>query len=339
MYPYKKLLSNSKRRTEKIKYLMKTKFVPFVLSTTALCMLVAFPDVYLQASYEGIKLFVLNVLPALLPFFFFTKILLNMGVSKTISKTFNRPCKLLYNTSGKGGFVFVMSILSGYPVGAKTLSDLYKNNELTSNEVKTISAFTSTSGPMFVLGTVGAVMLNNTTHGFIILICHYLSAIINGLFYRKKRSSNEEKSLVINTPLKGDVLSNSVQDTIYSLSICGAYIAIFYMIAIMLKNIGILDLFSNILNLLFQNKTLTDGIVFGLVEITGGCKIISSTKSFFALPSICAIISFGGLSVTLQSLTFLGESGLSPLNYVLRKITQSIIAFALTCLAVVFFCP
>lgn len=313
---------------------MKTRLIPFILSTLALSLLVAFPDVYLSASFDGIKIFVINVLPALLPFFFFTKLISNLGFVGSLSKSFNTPCKFLYNTSGIGGYVFLSSVLSGYPIGAKTLSDMYENGEISLSDAQTIMSFTSTSGPMFIVGSVGSIMLHNKTYGFIILLCHYLSAILNGVLYRNKSKSSQphKKQIVIGKNL----LSKSISDTVSSVLISGAYIAIFYMIAVMLKNVGFLNVISDLLNLIFHNKALCDGISFGLVEMTGGCALLSSTSSPFTLPAICAIISFGGLSVTLQSLTFLGNCNIKPTRYLLSKATQSIISFCLTYLVVVF---
>lgn len=226
------------------------------------------------------------------------------------------------------------SVLSGYPIGAKILSDMYENGEISLSDTKTIMTFTSTSGPMFIVGSVGSMMLHNKTYGFIILVCHYLSALLNGLIYRnRKKSGQTQPKEVI---LGKNLLNNSVSDAVTSVLISGAYIAIFYMIAVMLKNVGILNLISDFLNLFFQNKALCDGISFGLVEMTGGCALLSSTSTPFTLPAICAIISFGGLSVTLQSLTFLGNCNIKPTRYLLSKVTQSIIAFVLTYLVVVF---
>ena len=313
---------------------MKTKVVPLFLSTVVLILLVTYPDVYLQASLDGITIFAINVLPALLPFFFFTKILSNYGANVIIGRKLGKVTRALYNVNQSSAYVFIMSILSGYPIGAKLLHDLYQNHQIDHEDLKSSIAFCSTSGPMFILGTVGGVMLKNTTYGFILLICHYLSAILNGFIYRKRRKSKEKNFYY--TVTSQNVLSDSITDSISSVLTCGAYIAIFYMIAVMLKNVGILNLISDFLNLFFQNKALCDGISFGLVEMTGGCALLSSTSTPFTLPAICAIISFGGLSVTLQSLTFLGNCNIKPTRYLLSKVTQSIIAFILTYLVVVF---
>lgn len=62
-----------------------------------------------------------------------------------------------------------MSVLSGYPIGAKLISEFYKNGVINTEESKKIIAFSSTSAPLFVIGTLGVFMLDNVSYGVIIL--------------------------------------------------------------------------------------------------------------------------------------------------------------------------
>ena len=311
---------------------MKSKIFPFVSSTIVIAMLVSFPERYLASSLDGLKIFALNVLPALLPFLFFSQLLTLLGAGRYIGRALSKPCKLLYNTSGVGGYIFALSILSGYPVGAKLLSECYKNGSITRSDACSIMSYTSTSGPMFVLGTVGTIMLRNKMGGIIILVCHYLSAILNGLLYRGKGGTS--KAVITHTK---NPLFESTKSAVNSVATCGAYIAIFYMVAVMLQDIGVIAWISKLFHPLLGS--LSDGFVFGLVEITGGCIKLSQVNSVLTLPTICAIVTFGGLSVTLQSVTFLSECNISWKRYIVCKLTQSVIAYLLTYLAVLIFYP
>ena len=105
---------------------MKSKILPFVLSTFAITMLTVFPDRYISVSIESMKIFTLNVLPSLLPFMFFAQLLTNSGVGHKIGRLFYRPFSILYNANSIGSYTFTMSVLSGYPIGAKIISDNYK---------------------------------------------------------------------------------------------------------------------------------------------------------------------------------------------------------------------
>jgi nucleoside recognition membrane protein YjiH len=47
-----------------------------------------------------------------------------------------------------------MGIISGYPTGAKIVSNFKSNNVCTKEEAERLIAFTNNSGPLFILGTV-----------------------------------------------------------------------------------------------------------------------------------------------------------------------------------------
>ena len=56
---------------------------------------------------------------------------------------------------GIGAFALTIGITSGYPVGAKVTSDLYKDNNCTKEEAERLIAFTNSSGPLFIISAVG----------------------------------------------------------------------------------------------------------------------------------------------------------------------------------------
>ena len=311
---------------------MKSKILPFILSTFAITMLTVFPDRYISVSIESMKIFTLNVLPSLLPFMFFAQLLTNSGVGHKIGRLFYRPFSMLYNANSIGSYTFTMSVLSGYPIGAKIISDNYKLGLIDKREAKSIIAYSSTSGPTFVLGTVGFMMFNNKLYGVILLICHYISALLNGLLYRTRQKTPSRVVCVKNQNIWGD----SAKGAVYGASVCGVYIIIFYIIAVMLDDIGVIGAIASVIRPIIGE--VSDGLVFGLVEMTGGCIRLSSTTSIFTLPTACAIISFGGLSVALQSISFLSSCDLKAKDYLIPKLTQSLIAFALTYLACLLFC-
>ena len=139
-------------------------------------------------------------------------------------------------------------------------------------------------------------------------------------------------------PKKVDnILSECAYSAVLSVLIAGTYVTIFYAIAHILTDFGVVKMVANALNFVFD-ESIASGVAFGLVEMTGGCLMLSKSTSILRLPAICAIISFGGLSVTLQSMTFLEKAKINPFFYLLSKLTQSIIAFFRTLGAVNLFC-
>ena len=96
--------------------------------------LVVRPDKLMDSCYKGLLLFAVNVLPALLPFFFFSKILTSLNFADDLGRLLGKPFIKLYGVPPCASYVFSMSVISGYPIGAKLISDLYKSGSITRNE-------------------------------------------------------------------------------------------------------------------------------------------------------------------------------------------------------------
>ncbi|MFA6867173.1 MAG: hypothetical protein WCR54_06610 [Clostridia bacterium] len=289
--------------------------------------LIFFPDKYLISISDGLTLYFVAVLPSLLPFFFFSKILCEYNFGFDIGKLMKKPLKKIYYAPSLSGYVLVMSMLSGYPVGAKLISDLYEKNLIDQKTAKAISTFTSTSGPLFILGTVGMSMLHSKLAGFIILVSHYLATLINGLIYRNK--NNDLSINLIPPPIDSTkILSKSMLNSIISVALVGGYIAIFNMVIDVLKDIQVIGFFAKSLTLLNINYDTALGFVSSIVEVTKGCSIMSNSPMHIAvlIPLCTFAITFGGLCITLQSLTFLSKCKIKPAFYLLSKFTQALIS-------------
>ena len=69
--------------------------------------------------------------------------------------------------------------------------------------------------------------------------------------------------------------------------------------------------------------------VISFIEITRGCQAFSQIGADMKiiLPFVAGLLSFGGLSITFQSLTFLKNCKIKTPFYFLTKLTQAIITF------------
>ena len=57
----------------------------------------------------------------------------------------------LFNVPGEGAFPLIMGIISGYPVGAKIVTNFRKNGTVTKEEGERLITFTNNSGPLFII--------------------------------------------------------------------------------------------------------------------------------------------------------------------------------------------
>lgn len=277
------------------------------------------PSLYISQTLNGISAWAFNVLPSVLPFLFFTKVLTSTGALDKMSKIFNKPCKKIFKTPPISSLVFFTSIVSGYPVGAKMTADLYEQGKITKSDAFKMCSFCSTSGPMFIIGAVGISMLKNATYGYIIFISHILGAILNGIMYRNLKIKEDKPSKnQQNLPSKPNTLSDMVLDSALSIISVGTIIAIFFVVITSL---------SPLLNL-FPSKI--SSVISGFIEITKGCLDISSAyTSKWVVVVASLIISFGGLSTIFQSIAMLNRLNMPIALFCGQKITQAIFACAI----------
>lgn len=291
------------------------------------------PSQYINSFSEGLKIFSGSVLPAMLPFFIFTRVLYSLGWGKKMGLMLGKPLSKLFNAPPSCGYVFAMSLLGGYPIGAKLTEGLYSAGEISTEEALKLTSFCSGAGPIFIMGTLGGVIFKSTRFALVILLANYLSSILNGLLWRGKRKyysigygTNE------NNP-------DPIIDSIFSALCVGTYIALFNLLCEILSRIGLIDFISSsLLKINFiHNKELVEGVVFGIIEVTKGCLTLSSlgiTKVSACLTA--GIISFGGIGILCQSMSFLKKCKIKTWAFLLRKITQALFAILiayLLCLA------
>lgn len=299
---------------------MKRKKRNFIIAgalTSACCLfMVLFPSVAVYSAQKGISLWVTSVLPALLPFFICANFLNYMGAVSLI-----RPSL----------FPFAMSVLSGYPMGAKIIGDMRRENVISPREAKRMISFCSTSGPTFMIGAVGVGMLGSASAGVLIAAAHYLGAMINGFFYSLLFSGGERSSA---RPIKRknsdllELFTEAILSAFKSLAVILAYIVLFMFLTDLLHMSGAFSWIP------YQPAKAA---AKGFFEMTVGCGALSECAglSFEWICILAAmILSWGGLSIIGQSMSMLSGSGVPLPYFLLTKLTHSIfaglIAFFLT---------
>ena len=307
--------------------LSKRTLTTLLLLLFALLMIIK-PSFYLDSARRGLSLFAGTVLPSMFPFYFCSIMLTKIGAAKTLSALFRRPMFALYRTPKESAYVMLLSMLSGYPVGAACLKGLYSSGAISTRDVRAISAFASTSGPIFMLGTVGVAIFHNVLCGVVVLVSHYLAAFLNGFIYRLKASAPSQ-SVSSQTFDADKALGSAMSDTTLSMLLVGGYVVLAGMLADTLKLLNF-DVF--LLNTCGRAAQPILSLVIGAIEMTRGAIECAKCAPLLSVPLATAVVSFGGLSVTLQTHSFLSACGMKTREILLRKFTHSIIAFALALL-------
>lgn len=334
-------------KSEDTKYLLKLFFLLIII--ILLIRVVLNPSLSLKSAKDGILIWLNILLPSLLPFFIISEILIGFGFVDFIGKLLKPLMKPLFNVPGEGAFPLTMSMLSGYPVGAKLTSRLREKNLITKEEGNRLICFSSTSGPLFMLGAVSIGMLGDSSLIPLIIIPHYLSILVLGLFigsfnakdkYEKidNKSGNlwQEIQDTYFSWLKtkksiGSLITSSVKESMDSILIIGGLVIFYSVLVETLFNINLIQkIIIDFSNFLSMDSQLIKGIIVGFFEMTTGCKNIAEANIniMYKILAINFVIGWSGISVHSQALSFINNTDLNGKLYIISKFFHGLLSSA-----------
>lgn len=342
-------IKKSPTKGDNLKKILPILFSIIVFSIIGL--LISNPARYNKSIISGFMLFANCVFPGLFPFLVLTKILTELGTIKLLSTRLTRVTQRAYNVPGEAGFVFIMSALCGYPMGARLTADLIKNKAIPECDALKVLSFCSVSGPIFAIGTVGVAMFKSFKVGAIIYVSHIISSLLIGLIFCRSPQKNVLKTPSFDNPSKikkltqtvpatqpasiDKIISDGVYSAISTITIVGAFVTLFFMLIDMLSATNILLPLENLINsglhVFGESRSLGRGVVCGIVEMTRGCSELAKfgiSASTVSLASL--LLSFSGLSIIMQSLTLLSGIKIKIGKYFLQKITHALLCMGLT---------
>lgn len=268
-----------------------------------------------------------NLFPSLFPFFVISSLLIDNGIVEAISNISNGFFNKLFKINSSSVFIFLMSMFSGFPSSAKYIKELNDKKLINKSDAEKIILFSHFANPMFIIGTIAFSFLNNKSYAIIILFSHYIINFIIGIFLRNYNPNNN---------------TNIIKDTKkipFGISLTKA---ILNSINTLLLILGTITFFLIITTIISENINLNkyiEAILYGLIEMTQGLKYISMLDISTRLKCtiITMLLSFGGLSVHLQTFSIINELKLNYKNYLLSRLIHTLLSGILVYLLFNFF--
>lgn len=301
--------------------------------------LLIIPSICINAAEEGLLLWFNKVLPSLLPFIILINLLVGLNMLAPLSRHLEPITKKLWNLPGSVGFAFLMGLVASYPMGAKIIKQLVAEKSISLSQGEKALCFCNNCGPLFIIGTVGTVLLQNTTIGYFLLFIHILSALLISLLlsgYQVTPLSTHSHLTQTTSEFQfAPAFTKAIENSMDIIVCVGGYIIFFSVLTKILTNSHV---FKALLELPLINQlpnNMAQGILTGILELSNGVGALSSSylsqPSIYPLALLAACISFGGLCVYFQTLYVLGDVPVSTKPYLLCKLLQAILSFLLTC--------
>ena len=260
----------------------------------------------LNGAYQGLELCIRTVIPSLLPFFVLSTVLTSALIGEKIS--FLRPLGRLMGVDYGAESLILVGMLGGYPAGAQSVSQAYRNGSISKQAAQRMVAFCNLAGPAFLFGIVAGKFTENAA-AWKLWGIHLLSAILVAMLLSGK-SSNQA---ALKTG-KLITLTEALHRSLKTMALVCGWIILFRVI------LAFLSLWFMWMLPIPAQVALT-----GLLELSNGCcdlgRIDNEPLRFVVA---AGLLSFGGLCVSMQTASV--SQGLSMKDYFISKALQTLIS-------------
>lgn len=265
------------------------------------------------------------LLPSLFPFFVLSSLLVSSGIVQRMTPRLEVFTRWLWGLPGSCAPAVLLGTVGGYPVGAKTVCALFQQGSCRKEDAVQTLHFCNNAGPAFVIGAVGAGLLGDKQLGILLYGLHLISALLIGVIFQGKQRSIKAYNITDNSPKQVPWITCFLQAVTGSfsafLNVC-AYVLLFSVIMCLLGQLPLLS----------QLDPLSRGMLCGVLELTSGTAVLASAAlpRRILLTTLSFLCGWGGLSVQMQTVSFLREAGLPCREYLRFKLLHGGLAALLT---------
>ena len=286
-------------------------------------LLLLFPNISSAAVQHALRLCAETIIPTLLPFLILSNICLNLRCIRHLSDKSGPVIRKLFHLPCEAATALIFGCLCGFPMGAKTVAELYKEGRLQKNDAEHMLLFCSNAGPSFVFGVVGNAVFQNQYWAAMMWMIHVLSAIVIGILFRPKESHFSGRKNTIeweNTSCYSKIV-HAISDagsTMFQICImiCAFSVLIGYIIAIIPTQ---------------HSNSLLYVILIGMIELSTGTTLLSHLPLDTAWLLSAVLLAWNGFCIHFQVLSITSATDLHMHKYFLGKVLHMLLSLLLAC--------
>ncbi len=315
-------------------YVKIKKYSPFLISSAFLLLLLFFPSACAEGILNGLKNTCEILIPSLFPYIVLSSFIMYSGADKYIGKIFSPITKILFNLPPVCSSAVILSLIGGFPVGAKCVQLLYNDGKITLEQAQRMMLFCVCSGPAFLITAIGAVMLHNTEVGIILYITQVFSCLIigicTGIYSRIRKYPTADDDLTNNNSRKKisvtTAILESASDGAGTVIAMTALVVIFSLLLNACDKSGAEELFVSFFKLIGIGAHQSDIIIPIISEVTSACDVIKDSSLPVWYFSLAA--GFGGICVHMQIFGILRNIPIKRSIYMLFRLINAVISTA-----------
>ena len=270
-----------------------------------------------KGAENGIRLCLSTLVPSLFPFMVLASYITESGLAKKIGRHLSWLTKPLFGLNGSFASAIILSLVGGYPVGAKSINSLYKKGVASESDCKKASLFLVCSGPGFLINFVGTQIYVSEKIGLILFGSQCISVFIIGFVlkfvYRNKSNNNSNNEILFDTSQKGDALVKSVLDGAKGMFAICAFVVLF-------------SAFTEI----FCSHITDENIQKPFLILTEVCGAVTAVSKDLPVEVVAFSAGFGGLCVHFQIFSALGDIKTNKLLFFFCRILQGLVTALFT---------
>ena len=263
------------------------------------------------------------LIPSLFPFLALSLFVSTTRIGQFLSRPAGWLAARLYGAPKEVGPALLMSVIGGYPAGARALSALEREGCISSDTAADALCFCVNSGPAFLVSVVGRGIFGSPWTGAFLFLCQLAAGFLTGrLLLRKNRVSFRETGQQIRSfqPIPLALVGSVTGAATGMLNIC-AFVLLCSGISSLLAAWGVTAFWGKLLREITGGFLSGEGaqtLLTGALEICGGCAMAGKLEEKQAALVLPFLLSVGGLSVICQVMACF-EEGLKKPGLFLRS--------------------
>ncbi len=256
------------------------------------------PEICTKSAISGLVMCGSVIIPSLFPFTFCVLFILKSGLLQKfkIPETYS---------------VFLLSLIGGYPLGSKMLSE----SQIERKNIAVLLNFCVNAGPAFIILAVGNGVFGSQKVGIVLFISHILPSLIMAFIFRSSLLPTTEKR---EKPLGliDNFITSAAQSASTLINISG-FVILFSVLCAYLDSVSEIMPFLKPLSL--------------VLEVTNG---ISKVRNIYL---ISALLGFGGICIWCQVFSLSKGVKINYLCFVLCRIFHALSSAGFTYLTLKLF--